>query len=106
MPAKLIHTIKRHRLLYKGDKVLVACSGGPDSVALLYLLYQLRYKYKLELYLAHVNHGLRGRASDTDEEFVKRLAEKFGIPIFVKRTDVKRFARQKGLSLEEAARLV
>jgi len=105
MLAKLIHTIMRHKLLHKGDKVLVACSGGPDSVALLHLLYQLRYKYTLNLYLAHVNHGLRGKASDTDEEFVRRLAEKLGIPIFVKRADVMKFARQKGLSLEGAARL-
>jgi len=106
MQAKLIRTVKRHSLLQKGDKVLVACSGGPDSVALLHLLYQLRDKYKLQLYLAHVNHGLRGKDSDRDEKFVRRLAGELGIPLFVKRADVKKFAKQKGLSLEEAARLV
>jgi tRNA(Ile)-lysidine synthase len=106
MRAKLIRTVKRHELLKKGDKVLVACSGGPDSVALLHLLHQLRYKYKLALYLAHVNHGLRGRESNSDERFVRGLAEKLGIPILVKKADVKKLAEQKGLNLEEAARLV
>lgn len=85
---------------------MIACSGGPDSGALLHLLYQLRDKYQLGLYLAHVNYGLRGRESDRDEKFVRKLAEKLGMPVFVKRINVKKLARQKKLSLEEAARLV
>lgn len=63
-------------LLRAGDKAVVACSGGPDSVALLYLLNELSKELKLELIVAHFNHKIRGREADGDEKFVADLAEK------------------------------
>ena len=98
-------TIKRHNLLQKGDRVLVACSGGPDSVALFHLFFDLKDIYKLDLYLAHVNHSLRGRQSDADERFVREMARKSGIKFFARKVDVKKMASREHLSLEEAARI-
>ena len=62
-------------MLKKGDCVIVAVSGGPDSVALLQLLRSIQQDYRLALVVAHFNHRLRGEASDADEQFVRRLAQ-------------------------------
>ncbi|MCI0531321.1 MAG: tRNA lysidine(34) synthetase TilS, partial [candidate division Zixibacteria bacterium] len=102
---KMISTIKRHKLLQKGDRVLVACSGGPDSVALFHLLLGLKVIYRLDLCLAHVNHTLRGRQSDADERFVREMARKYEIKFFTRKVDVKKLASREHLSLEEAARV-
>ncbi len=106
MLTKLLKAIKRHKLLSKGDKVLIACSGGPDSVALLHLLYELRHKYNLDLSLAHVNHNLRGRDSNRDEMFVRGLAKEMVLPIYLKSVNLKILAKKEKLSIEEAARKV
>lgn len=99
-------TIQRFNMLKKGDKVIVACSGGPDSVALLYLLNQVKKKYDLKLAVAHINHKLRGKESDEDERFVKRLARDLGLDFYAKAFEVKSIAKKKKLSIEEAAREV
>jgi len=103
---KFEQTIKRFNMLQRGDKIIVACSGGPDSVALLHLLNQIKEKYDLKLIVAHVNHELRGNESDEDERFVKRLARKLKLNFHTRSFDVVRIARKKKLSIEEAAREV
>ncbi len=72
----------QYDLWKKGDKIVVACSGGPDSTCMLDIFAKLQKKYDLELLTTHVNYGLRGKDSDRDEEFVKNLAEKYGIKVF------------------------
>ncbi len=94
-------TIRKHNLIAKNDKVLIAVSGGPDSVTLLYLLNSLKSEFKLSLYVAHLDHMLR-KDSSSDAEFVKHLAEKLKIPIRLTQVNVKELAA-KG-SLEEIAR--
>jgi tRNA(Ile)-lysidine synthase len=103
---KVRQTIAHYDLLQKGDKVLVAVSGGPDSVALLYALLEIKEEFDLRLFVAHLNHKLRGSESDQDQKFVKDLASKLNLRFFSKSVDVKREARKKRLSLEEAARSV
>ena len=99
-------TIAHYDQLQKGDKILVAVSGGPDSVALLYALLEIKEEFDLHLYVAHLNHKLRGAESDEDQEFVKNLASELNLKSFSKSVDVKKEAKRKKLSLEEAARSV
>jgi tRNA(Ile)-lysidine synthase len=76
-------TVKKYRLLERGDRILVAFSGGGDSVFLLHSLLRLKEEYKLELALAHYHHGMRGKEADRDLEFAKRVARENSIPIFL-----------------------
>ncbi len=100
---KVRKTIEKHGLLAKGDKVLIAYSGGADSTALLEALLRLRESYSLRLALAHFNHLLRRTAAD-DEEFAAEQARRRGLPFFLGREDIQAFASAEGLNLEEAAR--
>jgi tRNA(Ile)-lysidine synthase len=68
-----------------GGKIVVGVSGGPDSVCLLNTLEKLKGKYNIELLVAHVNYGLRGKDSDLDEKLVKDLAKKYSLKIEVKK---------------------
>ncbi|UCB52026.1 MAG: tRNA lysidine(34) synthetase TilS [Candidatus Zixiibacteriota bacterium] len=101
---KVKGTTRRFGLLTKGDTVLVALSGGPDSVALLHALLAIQSEFGLKLYAAHLNHKLRGAESDQDEEFAKDLASRQKVRFFCKRIDVKKEAKKRKLSIEETAR--
>ena len=98
---KVSDTIKRYNLISKGDKVLVAVSGGADSLTLLYLLRSLATPLGFKLEIAHLDHMLR-KGSIKDAEFVRSLAVKLGIPVFIGKIDVKK-SGTKG-SPEEIAR--
>ena len=97
-------TIERHKLLAPGQKVVVAVSGGCDSMVLLDLLHRLAPTRGWQLAVAHFNHQLRGADSEADEAFVRQQADLRKLPVFVDRGDVRDRARQEGLSLEMAAR--
>ncbi len=90
--------------LQRGSTLLVAVSGGVDSMVLLHLLQTLAPEWGWKLAVAHFNHQLRGRNSDRDEALVRRTAAAGRMPITVGQGDVKAFAQQSGLSLEMAAR--
>ena len=88
-----------------GTRVLVAISGGPDSVALTHLLRELQASCGFQIAgLAHFNHRLRGAASDEDETFCRRLAESIGVPFQSEGADVAGVARSSKRSLEDTAR--
>jgi len=76
---QVARTISRHGMLAAGDRVLAAVSGGADSTALLHLMHAMRSRLGITLAVAHLNHGLRGRAADTDARFVESLAGRLGI---------------------------
>ncbi|MBE7035547.1 MAG: tRNA lysidine(34) synthetase TilS [Ruminococcaceae bacterium] len=101
---KVKETIFQHSLIAKGSKVLVALSGGADSVCLLHVLRVLCDEMSFTLYAAHLNHGLRGEEADHDEAFVANLCKTWGIPLFTRRLAVKFLAEQEGCGLEEAGR--
>ncbi len=103
---KVLNYIKKHNLLKSGDAVICAVSGGADSVCMLEILKELREELSLTLYIAHVNHQLRGTESDRDELFVEKLSKNSKIPFYCKRTDVKALANTSKLSCEEAGRIV
>lgn len=86
--------------------VLVALSGGADSVALLSALCELSKKHGFRVYAAHVNHCLRGDEAERDEAFAKTLAEDFGVTFFSKRADIRRLAAEEKISEELAGRRV
>src|SRR5258706_7445388 len=76
-------TIDRYGMIRPGERVLVAVSGGPDSTALLSILVELSREMRLDLHVAHLDHGWRGRQSRRDAEFVRRMALCFGLPVTV-----------------------
>jgi len=92
------------QLLRRGDRVLAAVSGGPDSVALLHLLTRLAPELSLELRVLSLDHGLRGQRGRADREFVARLAQHMGLPFTGAEVDTLALARRDGLSVEDAAR--
>ena len=94
-------TIKKYRLIKKGDKILVGVSGGPDSLTLLLLLFSLKNKLGLTLHVAHMDHGLR-KDSHADALFVERWGEKLGIPVTAARLNPE--LKEKRGSLEEICR--
>jgi len=96
-------TIRRCGLLAGGEKVLAAVSGGADSVCLLDALYQLREKLGISLCVGHVNHLLREEAAE-DARYVEDLALNMGLEVAVAVVDVPALAKEKKLSLEDAAR--
>ena len=96
--------IQARHLIKQGDKVLVAVSGGLDSMVLLHALKKLSARHNWKLTVAHFNHQLRGRASDADEKLVRQISAKLKLPIVVESGDVKLFAAQSKLSIEMAAR--
>ncbi|MDT8902780.1 tRNA lysidine(34) synthetase TilS [Anaeroselena agilis] len=98
--------IARHRLPAAGDRVLAACSGGADSLALVHVLNELKEEYGFSLAVAHVNHLLRGEESDADAVFVREFAAKLGLPFYVTEADAAGLAAAEGRSLEDAAREV
>jgi len=91
----------------RNDRIIVALSGGADSVTLLSLLLRIRDEDdNMELFAAHVNHNLRGEESDRDESFVRNLCKEQGIELFVLNKDVEVLAKEKGQSIELCAREV
>lgn len=97
-------TINKYQMLVKGDSVLLAVSGGPDSIAMTYALKSLQKEYQLNLYIFHLNHKLRGRESDADAEFVAKVASDLDIPAFLAEENVSEYIQQNKLSLQEGAR--
>jgi tRNA(Ile)-lysidine synthase len=101
---QFIESLIHNRLFKRGEKILVAVSGGLDSMVLLHALKKISTLHKWKLALAHFNHQLRGRASDADEKLVRKTAAKMKLPAVVERADVKKFAQKSKLSIEMAAR--
>jgi len=87
-----------------GEKVLVAVSGGLDSMVLLHLLHDFSAKFHWGLTVAHFNHQLRGMESDADERFVRRRARRLKLRCVAEGADVAALARREGMSVEMAAR--
>ena len=97
-------TINDYNMLKKEDKVLVAVSGGADSISLVLLLLSVKAKYKINIGIAHLNHMLRDEESLRDESFVKQFAQRLNLPFFCKQINVTAHAKSKKLSFEQAGR--
>ena len=97
-------TIESNGLISENDRILLAVSGGADSVAMAHLFSGSMAAWSLDIILLHLNHQIRGEESDDDERFVSALADRLGVPVISEKKDVPRLAKRKGLSLEMAAR--
>ena len=89
-----------------GKRLVVAVSGGPDSLAMLYALHRLQDELGITLHVAHLDHRLRGKDSAADAEFVAHTCAKLDVDCMVKAEAVLAFQKERRLSLEEAAREV
>ncbi len=104
MLKKVKDTIIKNNMLDKGDRIVVAVSGGADSVALLKALRIISNEYNLFLIAAHFNHKLRGNESDSDESFVKNLTESMGVVFESGYVDIPLLIKKKGGSIENVCR--
>jgi tRNA(Ile)-lysidine synthase len=100
----VLNFIQEHRLVKKRQTILVAVSGGQDSVCLLHILYQLQATLGIELHVAHLDHQLRSTESAGDARYVAKLAKTLGIPCTIEKRNVLAYQKERGLSLEAAAR--
>lgn len=101
---KLIRFSQKYKLIDKRDKILIAVSGGADSVTLLFLLNKLKKLFDIEIGVAHVNHSLRGKDSDDEHLFVHELSAQYGIPFFSVIVNTKLYSEKNKISIEQAAR--
>ena len=97
--------IKENNLIEQGDIVITGVSGGADSVCLFRMLLEIREKIGFRIYAVHVEHGIRGEEAIRDMEFVEKLCRKYNIECSVYHYDVKKMAKERKLSVEEAGRM-
>lgn len=100
MLAAFIKFVEEHQLVHAGDAVLLAVSGGVDSVVMTRLFHEAGFSFGI----AHANFQLRGEESERDARFVQELAAKYGVPFFVQTFDTKQYAQQNSCSIQVAAR--
>jgi len=103
---RVLRFIQEQKLVSRGQKLLVAVSGGPDSVCLLHVLFKLRKELGIGLHVAHLDHQLRGDDSRADARYVADLAHRLDIPATIEQRDVATYQTQHRISPEEAAREV
>ena len=103
---KVLSFMKKNHMTDRGDSVLAAVSGGADSVCLLLLLHEMAAELGIKVFAFHMNHGIRGAEADRDEQFVMELCERLNIPLTVAHEKVEEYAAERGLSGEEAGRIL
>lgn len=108
MIKKVYDYCRQFNMLEVCDNIIVGLSGGADSVCLLLVLSEIisRYRLPIKITAVHINHGIRGKEADSDEEFSRKLCETLGILFIAVRKNVPQIAKERGLSEEEAGRLV
>lgn len=104
MKDKVKKYIYENNLLNKGERVLVALSGGPDSVCLLHILYSLKEELQIDLGAMHINHMLRGEEAKEDSIYTKNLCDKLGIKYYVREINIEKIAKERGISSETCGR--
>jgi len=104
--ATIKDTIRLHDMVCSGDRIVVAVSGGPDSVCLLSALHALSAELGISLHIAHLDHQFRGAESSEDAAFVAELSHRMSLPASIEKIDVPAYCRERGLSAQAGAREV
>ncbi|WMM25415.1 tRNA lysidine(34) synthetase TilS [Tissierella sp. MB52-C2] len=104
MKEKVLATIKEYNLIEENDNIVVGISGGPDSMALLYSLLEVKSSIPFSIHIAHVNHGVRGKDAKSDQLFVERIAKELNLSYYTKDVDMIQYGKENGISSEEAGR--
>ena len=105
MKEKVLETIKKYNLIENGDKIVIGVSGGPDSIALLNVLLEIK-KDKIidfDMVVCHINHMIRQEAND-DEEYVLNFCKKYKIEFYARRIEIEKIAKESKIGTEEAGR--
>lgn len=102
---KVLNYIKEQSLISFGDSLICAVSGGADSVCMLDILVSLKDEFSLTLYVAHLNHNLRGPEAKNDELFVQKISKKYALPFYAKSVNIKELSKKLKVSCEEAGRI-
>lgn len=105
MIAKVLDYVKKYRMIEEKDTIIAGVSGGADSVCLLFMLLQIREKIPFRLAVVHVNHGIR-EDSGEDADYVRGLCAKYELPFHLTEIKLKDYAKEEGLSEEEAGRKI
>lgn len=100
---KVLKTMQKYNMIKSGDTIVIGVSGGPDSMALLNILNNLKEKLNIKLYVAHINHMIREEA-DEETEFVKDFCAKIDVDFFAKKVNVEEEAKKQRIGTEEAGR--
>jgi tRNA(Ile)-lysidine synthase len=106
MIRKVMDYMKKYNMIEKGDRIVVGVSGGADSVCLLYVLKGFCEEKGATLTVVHINHGIRGKEAKRDEEYVEEICKQYGIETHTFHYEVKKIAKEEGISEEEAGRKV
>lgn len=101
---KVLADIAKYQLIQDNDRLLVACSGGADSIALLTFLWNERKVLNIQVGCVHANHGLRGHESDTDEVFVEQICEDLKIPFFSRNLPIQKLVGEEKGNLQDICR--
>ena len=104
MENKVLNFIKENKMIKAGETVVMGVSGGADSVCLLHMMLKHKETLDIKLLVVHVHHGIRGESADRDARFVEELCERHRLPFFLYKYDIPAFAKEKGMSTEEAGR--
>lgn len=100
--ARVRETIQKYNMIQEGDLVLTSVSGGPDSLALLYILRELMSEMKITLHVAHLDHCFRGREAEAEALWVKQTAQSWGIQCTIEKMDIPQLARDRKISAQDA----
>lgn len=100
----ILDDIEKHSLIEENDNILLAVSGGMDSMVMLDTIYNLKDKYKLHLEVCHINHMIRGKYANRDEKFVESICQDYGLNFHIKRVNMDEYALENKISSEQAGR--
>lgn len=104
MIEKVRRYIEQYHMISEQDKIVIGVSGGADSVCLLFMLMEISQTLPFTLYVVHINHGLRGAEAERDAAFVQDICREYKLPFYLYDEDVSSYAKEYGLTLEEAGR--